>query len=608
MADEFYYNAKGERVPLRQSSRSVAVAFATPRPDKNVEALIRDDERLRAFVAGEALTDRNLVLYRRNEAAPGAVEDFVERVRASDQVRFATHVFYRGENPVLVTDEFVAAFKPEVTRAAIDALNAAHGVTIVSPLPVAANTFLLRVTAPGPSGALDRTRAYFESGLVRYAEPNFIKVQARRFTPNDPFLPQQWHLPRVQAEAAWDITRGDRGVVIAIIDDGVDLDHEDIASPGKIVAPLDVRGGDADPRPQAGDDHGTCVAGVAIANANNTLGVSGMAPDCALMPIRLIGGPQSDADEARSFTHAVDNGAAIISNSWGPTDNGGPVALPGVVGDAFDHALANGRGGLGTVILFASGNGNESVSSPATLDGYASDDRVIAVAAVNDQNVRSGYSDFGPEIDVCAPSDGTSAMPIFWIGGFGMPPDGSTLAITTIDRTGAVGFNPPPAGSDPEPLAANTSYTGTFGGTSSACPLAAGVLGLMISIAPDLRRDQLKFILEATSDKVDFANTDPVGQYQPDGHSQFYGFGRVNALDAVRCSRSLVDRRDFVQSVTVTLRRTTGDRFVATKVIQTIDARRRQDETAADVFLRGGPDGFLRAEMPGAFDEVEVDA
>jgi hypothetical protein len=308
--------------------------------------------------------------------------------------------------------------------------------------------------------------------------------------------------------------------------------------------------------------------------------------------------------EAQAFTHAVDNGAAVISNSWGPPDNGGPGPLPGVVGDAFDHALANGRGGLGAVIMFASGNGNESVSSAATFDGYASDDRVIAVAAVNDQNVRSGYSDFGPEVDVSAPSDGTSALPLTWAG---LPADGSTLAITTIDQTAALGLNPPPAGSDPEPVA-DPNYTGTFGGTSSACPLAAGVVGLMVSIAPDLTRDQLKFILEATADKVDAANTNPVGLYKPTGHSDFYGFGRVNAFEAVKGARSSVAARDFVHSVRVTMRRTTGDRFVATKVIQTIDARRRQDETDTTVFVRGGPDGFLRAEMPGAFDEVEVDA
>jgi hypothetical protein len=228
---------------------------------------------------------------------------------------------------------------------------------------------------------------------------------------------------------------------------------------------------------------------------------------------------------------------------------------------------------------------------------------VIGVAAHNDLDKRSGYSNFGPEVDVCAPSDGSSSAGI--VPPF--PADGSTLGIFTTDLTGAAGANNSTAGVDPAGPA-NLNYTGRFGGTSSACPLTSGVVALMISVAPDLTRDQLKFVLEATADKVDFANTDPVGQYQPNGHSQFYGFGRVNALDAVRCSRSDVSKRDFVETFTVTLRRTTGDRFVATKVIQTIDARRRQAETATGIFVRAGADGFLRAEMAGASDEVEVDA
>jgi len=603
---DFYYDEKGERVPLRASTRSLAIAYKGTAPPKDLEALVREDARLAGFVATPGLTARGVVLYRRPEGATADLEAFAGRVGRSDAVSYVTRVFYRGNQPVVVTNEFVAAFLPQVDRGEIDALNLAHGVVIVERLDFAPSTFLLRVGSPGLRGALDTANAYVETGRLRYAQPNFWKVLEKKapFTPNDPLFPRQWHLPRIQAEQAWEITRGDPGVIIAVIDDGVDVDHEDIASPGKVVAPIDVQAGDADPRPGPGDFHGTCCAGVAVANGNNAIGVTGIAPDCSLMPIRLLGPAQTDVMEAQAFRHAVDHGAAVISNSWGPTDGGGAVPLPGIVGAAFDHALLNGRGGLGTLILFAAGNGNESISSPATLDGYASDNRVVAVAAVNNKNVRSGYSDFGPEVDVSAPSDGTSALPVVWAG---FPPDASTLAITTIDRTGAAGLNPPGAGSDPEPVA-DPNYTGTFGGTSSACPLAAGLLGLMISVGPDLTRDQLKFVLEATSDKVDPANASPVGAYQPNGHSQFYGFGRVNAFEAVKGTRSSVPRRDFVHRVTVRLRRTTGHRFVATKVIRTIDARRREDETATDIFVRGGPDGFLRAEMPGAFDEVEVDA
>ena len=301
-----------------------------------------------------------------------------ERVRRSDAVSYVTHVFYRNELPVVVTDEFVAAFLPQVAPGEIDALNRAHGVLIVERLDFTPNTFLLRVESPGLRGALDTANAYVETGRLRYAQPNFWKVLEKKapFTPNDPLFARQWHLPRIQAEQAWEITRGDPGVIVAVIDDGVDIDHEDIASPGKVVAPIDVQAGDADPRPGPGDFHGTCCAGVAMANGNNAIGVTGIAPGCSLMPIRLLGPAQTDVMEAQAFRHAVDNGAAVISNSWGPTDGGGAAPLPAIVGAAFDQARLNGRGGLGTVILFAAGNGNESISSPTTLDGYASDDRV----------------------------------------------------------------------------------------------------------------------------------------------------------------------------------------------------------------------------------------
>jgi subtilisin family serine protease len=604
MADAFYYNAKGQKVPLRPSTRSLAIAYREGVPQKDLEALIRGDDRLAQFIISPELTERNLVLFRRPENAAGAIEDFAARLLASNAIRYVSIVHYRGTSAVVITDEFVAQFKPEVTRPQIDALNAANGVEIARVIDFAPNTFVLRVRQPqGFTGSLETANRYFESGLTVYSEPNFIHVRETRFRPNDPFYPNQWHLPRIQAEEAWDITRGDPSVIIAVIDDGVDIDHEDFAGAGKIVAGRDVLDGDDNPRPGAGDDHGTAASGVAVADGNNSIGVSGMAPGCRLMPIRLLGAAQTDVREADAFNHAVASGAAIISNSWGPTDRGGPQALPGIVGTAFDNAITTGRGGLGCIIMFASGNGNESVSSPATFDGYAADNRVIAVAAVNDQNIRSSYSDFGPEVDVCAPSDGSTSGGIV---GPVFPDDGSTLGIFTTDRTAGDGYNNTNAPAGVVEGSPDRNYTSTFGGTSSACPLAAGVVGLMLSAAPDLTRDQVVFVLEATSDKVDEANTDPIGRYQPNGHSEWYGFGRVNAFEAVKGARSSVPDRDFVHSVQVTLRRTTGDRFVATKTIRAIDARQRRAETATDIFIRGGPDGFLRAEMAGAFDEVEV--
>lgn len=195
--------------------------------------------------------------------------------------------------------------------------------------------------------------------------------------------------------AAHAISQG-AGVTIAIIDDGCDIDHEEFAGPGKIVAPRDVTGNDKDPRPGPGDYHGTACSGVACANGQ--FGASGVAPKAGLMPIRLQSGLGSQ-QEANSFIWAADHGADVISCSWGPIDglwyqandpqHNVRVPLPDSTRLAIDYAVASGRGEKGCVILFAAGNGNESVD----LDGYASYRNVLAVAATNDRGLRSVYSD-----------------------------------------------------------------------------------------------------------------------------------------------------------------------------------------------------------------------
>src|SRR5262249_16867714 len=163
---------------------------------------------------------------------------------------------------------------------------------------------------------------------------------------------------------------------------------------------------------------GTSVAGIAIADGNNGKGVSGMAPNCGMIPIRLIGPASTPVMQGQAIRHAVDNGAAVLNNSW-VLQTIAPIPTPAPMVQAFDHALANGRGGKGAIVLFAAGNDNHFVATPAQ------DDRVICVAAVNDKNVKSGYSNLGPEVDVCAPSSGSTSDGL----GSPFPPDGSTLRI-----------------------------------------------------------------------------------------------------------------------------------------------------------------------------------
>jgi subtilisin-like proprotein convertase family protein len=173
--------------------------------------------------------------------------------------------------------------------------------------------------------------------------------------------------------------------------------------------------------------------------------------------------------------------------------------------------------------LFAAGNGNESVDN----DGYASYAKVTAVAACNDQSKRSVYSDFGNAVWCAFPSSD-----------FGYPPFNHPNALTpgiwTTDRLGNFGYNP---GNTQFGDAAG-KFTNDFGGTSSACPGAAGLVALVLSANPDLRWNEVKDILRRACDPIDPQG----GQYDASGHSKFYGYGRLNAETAVKLATQAAPR------------------------------------------------------------------
>jgi subtilisin family serine protease len=288
---------------------------------------------------------------------------------------------------------------------------------------------------------------------------------------------------------------------------------------------------------QDGDNHGTACAGVAC--ANGVEGASGVAPLAKLMPIRLADGLGS-VREAEAFRWAADNGADVISCSWGPADGQwwNPndtrhtrfVALPASTKDAIDYVVTNGRGGKGCVVLFAAGNGNESVDN----DGYASYDKVVAVAACNDQSKHSVYSDFGKAICCAFPSSDFGYAPF-------NHPEALTPGIWTTDRLGTFGYNP----GDVRFGDVAGKFTNDFGGTSSACPGAAGVAALVLSANSALRWNEVKDILRQACERIDPQG----GEYDTNGHSKFYGHGRLNAETAVKLAKEGVGSAVIVNKV-----------------------------------------------------------
>lgn len=383
---------------------------------------------------------------------------------------------------------------------------------IVRSLALGPNTWLIR----GESALVERLR---NDARVRWAAPNRLYAIDRRQI--DPEYGREWHLhgegaapgAGIDADLAWAITQGDPSAIVAIYDDGVDTRHPDLAPnavPG-IAAPGDLG--------RAIDEgccwHGTSVAGVAVA-AGNDLGGRGVCPGCGLMPaFQSLDGLGEEALDAENLTAICRAGAAVINNSWGPPDGSPAIAgdehPPEPLSPLFDEAFSicerEGRGGLGTVIVFAAGNGNEPVSG----DPLAAHPNVVAVGASTDRGVKAMYSDFGPEIDVVAPSDG----------------GGRAIFTTAIPSTPEF----PPEPGVPE------GYTAMFGGTSSAAPVVAGVVGLILSANPALTAAEVRDVLRETAVPIDRVR----GRYAEEV-SPYYGHGLVNAYLAVRRAEAMGGR------------------------------------------------------------------
>ncbi|RME21121.1 MAG: hypothetical protein D6806_15245, partial [Deltaproteobacteria bacterium] len=372
---------------------------------------------------------------------------------------------------------------------------------------------------------------------VEWAIPDFAVPIDLYYTPNDPYFSEQWHLYQsnghhIHADEAWDVTTGDSQVIVAVVDTGLDETHPDFEA-SRIVTGFDVVGNDNDPTPP-GDSmnaHGTCCSGEIAATNDNGEGGAGVCPGCSLMGVRMMDGWTTFAQLSQGYkaiNYAVQNGAWVLSNSWGidqATINCGQVDMAPYYA-AVQNAVNNGRGGLGCVVLFASGNGDQNGNAMQIgPDELANMPEVMAVGGTDNNDQVVSYSNYGPNLSVVAPT--------------GSLVNGAPQILTT-DTIGNRGFSrngnfwAPSYWGDynthqPEPD--NTgNYTRYFNGTSAACPIAAGVVALVFSANPTLTGAQARFIVEQTADKVGGVT------YDQNGHNDYYGYGRVNAGRAVRAA------------------------------------------------------------------------
>ncbi|MEO1712273.1 MAG: S8 family serine peptidase, partial [Bacteroidota bacterium] len=357
------------------------------------------------------------------------------------------------------------------------------------------------------------------TGLFAYAEPDFLRLM-QRFNTNDPLLGTQWSLENngsntsqyggiagidMSVFAAWGTTTGSASVKVAIIDEGVDLDHPDLI--GNMVGGYDATGQGSAGDMQGDDAHGTACAGIVAASGNNSVGVAGVAYNVKIVPIRIAysnsggGWVTSNSWIANGMNWAWQTaGADVLSNSWG--GGGSSSAING----AISGSITSGRGGLGAPVLFSAGNGNGSVNYPANNNNTIA---VIAMSMCGERKNPGSCdgeswwgSDYGTNGDVAAPG----------------------VKIQTTDIAGGSGYS----GGD---------YVASFNGTSSACPNAAGVMALILSANNTLTEAQARAILEGNCDKVGGYTYNSSVAGQPNGTwSNELGYGLVNAYAAVQAA------------------------------------------------------------------------
>ncbi|MEL6141213.1 MAG: S8 family serine peptidase [Bacteroidota bacterium] len=360
-----------------------------------------------------------------------------------------------------------------------------------------------RIELEDVNQVLNAANAMQESGLFYFAQPDFY-APIERYQINDPLFSQQFQMNNTgqtldgvtgandadcNALEAWSISLGSSGTTVAVIDDGLE-NHEDFnnsAGQSRYTAgfsPANNGNGNA----VSGSAHGVSCAG-SISASHNSIGVRGVAPLANMISVNIFVGGESTQDIADGFTWAKNQGADVMSNSWGYTSC---TANFSNINNAMADANSNGRGGLGCVIIFASGNGYKSC-----VDYPARNSNVVAVGAFANTGIRSAYSNYGPTLDIVAPSNN--------VGGPG-------AGVRTTDRMGGPGYN-------------SSNYTSTFGGTSSACPVVAGVATLVLGFNPSLTSTEVKNILYSTA--IDMG---------PAGDDNEYANGRVNAFGALQAA------------------------------------------------------------------------
>ena len=501
----YYYGYEKRKIFLQYKTDMVFLKFAPDADVEQISSLINSDVTLKPSPFFNLKGGIDYVIL---ESVPGkSIEpDAIESFHRRPDVISATYMLtYREKSGKIfgMDNEFSVGLKGATSYAQLQKLAKEYHCIVGEQYPYdfMDHMYKMYVSNSSELDAMQIANLFYETELFEFAEPNFLSVNSQ-LSVNDPLYPQQWALKNtisnggikgvdINVESAWTITTGSSSVKIAILDDGVKWLHPDLAA--NLLSPgFDATGLNPTVEPQ--DGHGTQIAGIIAALQNNIqngnyVGVTGISPNSKIMPVCVTRYGPSTLNYITGGSYLVDginwamqNGADIMNISL-DTPERTDVTI------AVIYAAQNGRGGKGCIFVGASGNNGWAF--PTTIS------EVIAVGAIDRDGYRASFSAYGTGLDVVAPGVDISST-------------------------------------DPSSL----EYTDNLDGTSFATPHVAGVAALILSINPDLTREEVSYIIERTAKKLvpgfysgytgyTFNINKPNGTWNDD-----VGYGLLNAYDA----------------------------------------------------------------------------
>lgn len=508
--DTVYYYSQGEKLFLTERKELVAIQF---RDEKQEAAFLSE----LPMVSSLKLWDSYNELYSVNNPAnililqsiKGEISaDNLEELKNREDVLFVSHPLERNCHYSVMIDEFAIKIKRLSDIQQLETLADLYGCEVFQRDIFEQDIFFIRCPKESDKGTMRIADIFYETGLFEFASPDFYTLESNYSY--DTCFSSQWGLKNtgqfywmtgidINVESAWSITEGADGIIVAVVDDGVNPTHIDLSA--NMISGYDIINGLPGGAPSGSDDHGTAIAGIIAAVKDNYAGITGVAPNCKIMPVRTNTYFWS---RSAGVKWAKENGADIINCSWGSTVTSNDLLIMEI-----NSAASQGRGGKGCIIVAASGNDNTNTAFPAYLSNvigvgaYSFDGNRKTTLSSDNENWGSNY---GSGLNLIAP--------------------GVKIYSTGLGNT--------------------YDY---YSGTSFSAPHVSGIAALVLSEYPELSRDQV-------TKSMEYSCVRPSGYTYTYSYNYPYwsiynsevGFGRVDAYQTLQ--QAAVFHQQIIDDVT----------------------------------------------------------